>query len=58
MDNFLLQPILDEINALSMIYFFTYVSCLHVYRERNKIANELYKEGLQLATEQWVLIKR
>jgi ribonuclease HI len=56
MDNFLLQPILDEINALNK-YLFTYVSCQHVYRERNKIANELYKEGLQLATEQWVLIE-
>jgi hypothetical protein len=55
MDNFLLQPILDEINALK--YLFTYVSCQHVYKERNKIAHELYKKGLQLATEQWVLIE-
>jgi ribonuclease HI len=32
MDNFLLQPILDEINALK--YHFAYVSCQHVYREK------------------------
>ena len=32
MDNFLLQPILDEINDLK--YNFTYVSCQHVYREK------------------------
>jgi ribonuclease HI len=53
LENFLLQPVRDEILAIKSS--FVSLSFQHVYREGNRLADNLSKEGLQLASGRWLI---
>ena len=53
--HFLLLPLLQEIRRLKS--FFTQISVVHIYRERNQQADILSKEGLQLALGSWAVVE-
>lgn len=49
--NYLSKPILEEIWTLKN--HFTYIFVCHIYREWNKAANLLSKEGIQQVLGSW-----
>ena len=51
--NFLSQPMIDDVNDL--ILYFDCISFHRVYRERNQVAIDLSKGGIQLAQVEWII---
>ena len=51
--NFILLPLLKEIRRLKC--FFSEISIVHIYRERNQEADRFSKEGAQLDMGTWTV---
>lgn len=47
------RGLMDEVITLKS--HFDWILCLHIYRERNKISNDLYKEVAQQLRGQWII---
>jgi ribonuclease HI len=51
--NFILQPVLEKV--LRLMQAIAQISFHHIFREMNRVADGLSKEGVQLAHGEWII---
>ena len=54
-NNYILLPLLEEINRLKLL--FTEIYVFHIYRERNHDADRLSKEGVEKDLGSWIVVE-